>query len=181
VPGDEHDDAAETTSSTPAEPALRELSSWDRAAPWLVTGFAVVMFGWNVQRNQWSNGYYSAAVRSMGTNWHAFWYASVDSGGWVTVDKPPLSLWLASLSTRLFGFRPWARLDARLQHAGWAIYDGIAVLGNVIQPARARQHAWECRNRARSAWLGAKTASSVVWEVVGRRTTATCCSTWVRM
>ncbi len=73
-----------------------------------VTVFAVVLFGWNVQRNQWGNAYYAAAVRSMGTSWHAFWYASVDSGGWVTVDKPPLALWLASLSTRLFGFRPWA-------------------------------------------------------------------------
>jgi 4-amino-4-deoxy-L-arabinose transferase-like glycosyltransferase len=108
VPGDEHDNAAEITSSTPAEPALEEHSRWDRAAPLFVTGFAVVMFGWNVQRNEWSNGYYSAAVRSMGMSWHAFWYASVDSGGWVTVDKPPLSLWLSSLSTRLFGFHPWA-------------------------------------------------------------------------
>jgi 4-amino-4-deoxy-L-arabinose transferase-like glycosyltransferase len=108
VPGDERDDGAEPTSSAPAEPALRERSTWDGAAPLLVTGFAVAMFGWDVQRNQWSNGYYAAAVRSMGTSWHAFWYASVDSGGWVTVDKPPLSLWLASLSTRLFGFHPWA-------------------------------------------------------------------------
>ena len=65
------------------------------------------MFGWDVQRNQWGNGYYAAAVRSMGTGWHAFWYASVDSGGWVTVDKPPLALWLSSLSARLFGFHPW--------------------------------------------------------------------------
>jgi 4-amino-4-deoxy-L-arabinose transferase-like glycosyltransferase len=107
VPGDERD-GAETTSSTSAEPALRERSRWDIAGPVLVTGLAIVLFGWNVQRNQWGNGYYAAAVRSMGTSWHAFWYASVDSGGWVTVDKPPLSLWLASLSTRLFGFRPWA-------------------------------------------------------------------------
>ena len=68
------------------------------------------MFGWNLQRNQWSNGYYAAAVRSMGMNWHAFYFASVDASGWVTVDKPPLSLWPASLSTRLFGFHPWSLL-----------------------------------------------------------------------
>lgn len=90
------------------EPATQDRSRWDIAGPALVTAFAVVMFGWNVSRNQWSNGYYAAAVRSMGTSWHAFWYASVDSGGWVTVDKPPLSLWLSSLSTRLFGFHPWS-------------------------------------------------------------------------
>ena len=79
--GDERDDAADTTTSTPDATAIHERSRWDIAAPLLVTGFAAVMFGWDVQRNQWSNGYYAAAVRSMGTSWHAFWYASVDSGG----------------------------------------------------------------------------------------------------
>ena len=87
-----------------------------------MTAFAVVMFGWNVQRNQWSNGYYAAAVRSMNTNWHAFYYASVDAGGWVTVDKPPLSLWLGSLSTRLFGFHPWSLMLPTILLGGASVW-----------------------------------------------------------
>jgi 4-amino-4-deoxy-L-arabinose transferase-like glycosyltransferase len=133
VPGDERDDAAETetASGLPAQPPSRERSSWDRATPLLVTAFAVVMFGWNVQQNQWSNGYYAAAVRSMGTSWHAFLYASVDSGGWVTVDKPPLSLWLASLSTRLFGFHPWALMLPTVLLGGATVWVLMATVRRV--------------------------------------------------
>jgi 4-amino-4-deoxy-L-arabinose transferase-like glycosyltransferase len=121
VPGDDRD-GAETTSSTPAEPAPRERSRWDVGGPLFVTAMAVLLFGWNVSRNQWSNGYYAAAVRSMGTSWHAFWYASVDSGGWVTVDKPPLSLWLASLSTRIFGFHSWALMLPTVLLGGGSVW-----------------------------------------------------------
>ncbi len=78
------------------------------AAIFLVTAVAAIGFGWNVQRNQWSNEYYSAAVRSMSSNWHAFRFASVDVGGWVTIDKPPLAFWLQSTSVRVFGFHPWS-------------------------------------------------------------------------
>jgi 4-amino-4-deoxy-L-arabinose transferase-like glycosyltransferase len=61
---------------------------------------------WALGRNSWANVYYSAAVRSMSTSWHDFLYASLDRSGVMTVDKPPLSLWVQSLSVRLFGFHP---------------------------------------------------------------------------
>ena len=50
------------------------------------------------------NLYYAAAVRSMLTNWHAFFFAAFDPGGFVTVDKPPLGFWLQAASARLLGF-----------------------------------------------------------------------------
>ena len=59
---------------------------------------------WALSRNGWANEYYSAAVRSMSSSWHNFLYASFDAGGIMTVDKPPLALWVQALSVRVFGF-----------------------------------------------------------------------------
>ncbi len=59
---------------------------------------------WALSRNGWANDYYSAAVRSMSTRWHDFLFASFDRTGVMTVDKPPLALWVQALSVRVFGF-----------------------------------------------------------------------------
>jgi 4-amino-4-deoxy-L-arabinose transferase-like glycosyltransferase len=59
---------------------------------------------WALSRNGWANDYYSAAVRSMSTSWHNFLFASLDQSGVMTVDKPPLALWVESLSVRVFGY-----------------------------------------------------------------------------
>lgn len=52
----------------------------------------------------YGNTYYAAAVKSMLTSWRNFFFASFDSGGFVTVDKPPLGLWVQALSAKIFGF-----------------------------------------------------------------------------
>ena len=52
--------------------------------------------------------YYAAAVKSMLAGFHNFFFASFDPGGFVTVDKPPLGLWLQTLSAKIFGFHGWA-------------------------------------------------------------------------
>ena len=59
---------------------------------------------WALSRNGLANDYYAAAVRSMSTSWHDFLFASLDHSGVMTVDKPPLALWIQALSVRLFGF-----------------------------------------------------------------------------
>jgi 4-amino-4-deoxy-L-arabinose transferase-like glycosyltransferase len=59
---------------------------------------------WALDRNGWANTYYSAAVRSMSASWHNFFYNSFDAAGVMTVDKPPLALWVQALSARVFGF-----------------------------------------------------------------------------
>jgi len=43
-------------------------------------------------RNGYANDYYSAAVRSMSSSWHAFLFGAFDASGAMTVDKPPLAL-----------------------------------------------------------------------------------------
>ena len=49
------------------------------------------------------NSYYSAAVKNMLTSWSNFFFVSFDAG-FVSVDKPPLGLWIQAASAWLFGF-----------------------------------------------------------------------------
>jgi 4-amino-4-deoxy-L-arabinose transferase-like glycosyltransferase len=65
---------------------------------------------WALSRNGFANEYYGAAVRAMTESWHAFLYGSFDAAGVMTVDKPPLALWVQALSVRAFGFSSWSVL-----------------------------------------------------------------------
>jgi 4-amino-4-deoxy-L-arabinose transferase-like glycosyltransferase len=69
-----------------------------------VMSLAAVLNLWALSRNGFANQYYAAAVKSMSSSWHDFLYASLDRGGIMTVDKPPLALWVQALSARVFGF-----------------------------------------------------------------------------
>jgi 4-amino-4-deoxy-L-arabinose transferase-like glycosyltransferase len=73
-------------------------------------GVAAVLNLWALSINGWANTYYSAAARSMGSSWHNFLFGSLDPSGLMTVDKPPLSLWIQALTARLFGFHPLSLL-----------------------------------------------------------------------
>ena len=59
---------------------------------------------WALSRNGWANEYYSAAVRSMTQSWHNFLFGAFDPSGVMTVDKPPLALWVQAASAKAFGF-----------------------------------------------------------------------------
>ncbi len=58
---------------------------------------------WNIDSIGDSNQYYTAAVESMTQSWHNFFYAAAEPGGSVTVDKPPLGLWIETVSALIFG------------------------------------------------------------------------------
>ena len=73
-----------------------------RALPAAV--IAAIANCWALTSVGWGNAYYAAAVRSMGSSWHNFLYAAFDKGGFVAVDKPPFSLWVETISTKLFGY-----------------------------------------------------------------------------
>jgi len=76
----------------------------------LLAGIAALLNLWALGRNGWANEYYAAAVRSMSTSWHDFLFASLDHSGVMTVDKPPLALWVEALSVRVFGYHPLSML-----------------------------------------------------------------------
>jgi 4-amino-4-deoxy-L-arabinose transferase-like glycosyltransferase len=61
-------------------------------------------------QNGYANTFYSAGVHSMLRSWHNFFFVSFDGGGLVTIDKPPLGMWLQAASAQLFGFSPLSLL-----------------------------------------------------------------------
>lgn len=48
--------------------------------------------------------FYDAAVRSMELSWHNFFFGAYEPGGSVSIDKPPVDLWLQVISVKLLGF-----------------------------------------------------------------------------
>ena len=76
----------------------------------VLIALAGVLNLWALSRNGWANTYYSAAVRSMTESWHAFLFGAFDAAGVMTVDKPPLALWVQALSARAVGFSSWSLL-----------------------------------------------------------------------
>ncbi|EAG9320359.1 ArnT family glycosyltransferase [Listeria monocytogenes] len=54
------------------------------------------------------NPYYTAAVTSMVQNFHNFFYGAFDPAGFITVDKPPVALWLQAISALIFGVHGWS-------------------------------------------------------------------------
>jgi 4-amino-4-deoxy-L-arabinose transferase-like glycosyltransferase len=106
----------------------RSATGWLRAHYELLPllGVTALLNLWNLSLNGWANTYYSAAVRSMSTSWHDFLFASLDKSGLMTVDKPPLALWVQALSVRVFGFHPLSLLvpEALMGIAAvWLLYD----------------------------------------------------------
>src|SRR3954454_1273024 len=104
-----------------AEPALRgRLRSlvrgrradpaWVRPALFGVVALAAVLCLWDLTISGYANSYYAAAVKSASEDWKAMFFGSLDPGSFITVDKPPLSLWLMGLSARAFGFSSFSLL-----------------------------------------------------------------------
>jgi 4-amino-4-deoxy-L-arabinose transferase-like glycosyltransferase len=63
---------------------------------------AVLLFS-HLNSIGYANTYYTAAVKSMLQSWHNFFFVAAEPGGSVSVDKPPLGLWLETLSAYLLG------------------------------------------------------------------------------
>src|SRR4051794_159209 len=83
---------------------------WVRPALLGVLGLAAVLVLWNLTINGYSNEYYAAAARAGAESWKAWFFGALDPGSFITVDKPPLSLWLMGLSARVLGFSSFAIL-----------------------------------------------------------------------
>src|SRR6185369_10992974 len=69
-----------------------------------VVSIAFILNCWALSRNGLGNTYYSAATRSMTASWRNFFFASFDPGGFITVDKPPVALWIQAAFAKVFGF-----------------------------------------------------------------------------
>jgi 4-amino-4-deoxy-L-arabinose transferase-like glycosyltransferase len=65
---------------------------------------------WDLGATGSANSFYAAAVLAATKSWKAFFFGSLDSSSFITVDKPPASLWVMALSSRVFGFSAWSML-----------------------------------------------------------------------
>jgi 4-amino-4-deoxy-L-arabinose transferase-like glycosyltransferase len=65
---------------------------------------------WNLGASGDANSFYAAAVQAGTESWKAFFFGSLDKASFITVDKPPASLWVMELSGRIFGFSSWSML-----------------------------------------------------------------------
>ncbi|MBI2704260.1 MAG: glycosyltransferase family 39 protein [Actinobacteria bacterium] len=93
-------------------PALAAPARWLRVHWTLlaVTATSLALNAGTLSINGLGNQYYAAATRSMTVSWSNFLFASFDPGGFISVDKPPVALWIAALSARLFGVNSWSIL-----------------------------------------------------------------------
>jgi 4-amino-4-deoxy-L-arabinose transferase-like glycosyltransferase len=78
-------------------------SSWQRLALLVILLLSAFLNLFKLTDAGYGNSYYAAAVKDMLTSWHNFFFVSFDAG-FVSVDKPPLGLWIQAASAYLFGF-----------------------------------------------------------------------------
>ncbi|MBK3569392.1 glycosyltransferase family 39 protein [Streptomyces sp. MBT62] len=79
---------------------------WARPALWAILLLATALYAWNLTSIT-GNTFYDAAVYSGTKSWKAFFFGALDSGSFITVDKPPFALWVMGLSARVFGYGTW--------------------------------------------------------------------------
>lgn len=93
------------SSTTPVLPWSRALRwSWHSAGLVAVIILVIVLHLFQLEQNGFANPYYAAAVKSMLMSWRNFFFVAFDPGGFVSVDKPPLALWIQALSAAVLGF-----------------------------------------------------------------------------
>ncbi len=97
----------------PDAPGPTGINGWLRRGgrPWWSTPtmavigvLSGVLYFHQLSKNAYSSTFYAAAVKSGTESWKAFFFGSLDPSSFITVDKPPASLWVMEISGRIFGF-----------------------------------------------------------------------------
>ncbi|MEI6100351.1 MAG: glycosyltransferase family 39 protein, partial [Eubacteriales bacterium] len=76
----------------------------------LIALFSFWLYFYAISSIGFGNAYYAAAIKSMTESSKNFFFVSFDPAGLVSVDKPPLGLWIQALSVQIFGYSGWAML-----------------------------------------------------------------------
>ena len=114
--------AARPTSGAASSGAEPEDPAWVRPALLALLVGTGVLYLWGLGSSGWANSFYSAAVQAGTKSWKAFFFGSFDSSNFITVDKPPASLWVMELSARIFGLNSWSILVPQA-------LEGVATVG----------------------------------------------------
>ncbi|MHA3702781.1 ArnT family glycosyltransferase [Jatrophihabitans sp. YIM 134969] len=98
-------------------PRFAVLDRTDRSTPrWARPAFGVLLLGTallyvvGLGASGNANSFYAAAVQAGTLSWKAFFFGSLDASNFITVDKPPMSLWPMEIAGRVFGFNTWSML-----------------------------------------------------------------------
>jgi len=135
---------------------------WEPLAVLSILALALALRWWELDRNGWGAEYYTAAVRSMSMSWHNFFYVAFDPAGFISIDKPPVALWLQVLSVKLFGFNPLSVILPQ-------VLEGVAAVWVLYRIVRRRFDAM-------AALLAALfLATTPVWVAVNRTNNADTC------
>jgi 4-amino-4-deoxy-L-arabinose transferase-like glycosyltransferase len=103
--------------------------AWVRPALLTLLSLTAVLYLWDLGASGYANSFYSAAVQAGTKSWKAFFFGSSDSSNFITVDKPPASLWVMEISGRIFGFNSWSMLVPQA-------LEGVATVGLVYLSVR---------------------------------------------
>jgi len=85
-------------------------ANWQRVALPALLLVTALAYLWDLSASGSANSFYAAAVQAGTKSWKAFFFGSLDSSNFITVDKPPASLWVMALSGRIFGFSSFSML-----------------------------------------------------------------------
>ncbi|HWD52561.1 MAG TPA: glycosyltransferase family 39 protein, partial [Acidimicrobiales bacterium] len=102
---------------------------WVRPTLLLLLSLTGLGYLWALGDSGWANSFYSAAVQAGTKSWKAFFFGSSDASNFITVDKPPASLWVMELSARLFGVNSWSILVPQA-------LEGVAAVGVLYATVR---------------------------------------------
>jgi len=81
---------------------------WPRWALAALLGVTAVLYLWRLSTSGYGNTFYAAASQAGSQSWSAWFFGSLDPQNFITVDKPPASLWVSGLAVRLFGMNSWS-------------------------------------------------------------------------
>jgi 4-amino-4-deoxy-L-arabinose transferase-like glycosyltransferase len=95
---------------TGRRPATSDRPGWYRPALFALLAATAVLYLWDLSASGNANSFYAAAVQAGSKSWKAWFFGSLDSSNFITVDKPPGALWIMGLSARLFGYNSWSLL-----------------------------------------------------------------------
>jgi 4-amino-4-deoxy-L-arabinose transferase-like glycosyltransferase len=99
----------------------------------LLAGTAL-LYLWGLSSSGWANQFYAAAVQAGSKSWKAFLFGSLDQSNFITVDKPPASLWVMELSARVFGVNSWSILVPQALEGVAAVALAYAAVRRVSTP-----------------------------------------------
>ncbi|HEV7788008.1 MAG TPA: glycosyltransferase family 39 protein [Pseudonocardia sp.] len=98
------------TTGAGAAPAPPPRRRWERFSLAGLLGGTALLNLWGLAASGWANSFYAAAVWAGTRSWKALLFGAFDPAGFITVDKPPASIWVMGLSGRIFGFSSWSML-----------------------------------------------------------------------